>query len=64
MPATSKDRRLGVIVCTYRRPKAVARLLQVLAHQTYTPAEALIVDASLDPKPSNSLPRGKKYRLT
>jgi GT2 family glycosyltransferase len=37
---------LSLIVCTYRRPAAVKRLLEALRLQTAPPQEVLIVDAS------------------
>jgi len=38
----------SLVVCTYRRPTAVGRLLDALALQTQLPQETLIVDASPD----------------
>jgi GT2 family glycosyltransferase len=39
---------LALIVCTYRRPDAVRRLLEALSSQTVAPNEILVVDASPD----------------
>ncbi|MFL6200247.1 MAG: glycosyltransferase family 2 protein [Thermoanaerobaculia bacterium] len=39
---------LSLIVCTYRRPGPVRRLLDAVAAQTCRPDEVLVVDASLD----------------
>lgn len=39
---------LSLIVCTWRRPEAVRRLLAALRDQTCPPAEILVVDASPD----------------
>lgn len=39
---------LTLIVCTYRRPGPVRRLLQAVASQTRRPDEVLVVDASPD----------------
>lgn len=39
---------LSLIVCTWRRPEAVRRLLAALRDQTCPPAEVLVVDASPD----------------
>lgn len=39
---------LSLIVCTYRRPAAVAELLEALRFQTRPPDEILVVDASPD----------------
>jgi len=40
---------LSLIVCTYRRPGPVRRLLEAVAVQTRKPDEVLVVDASPDP---------------
>jgi len=40
--------KLSLIVCTYRRPAAVRRLLESLRAQTRPPDEILVVDASPD----------------
>lgn len=39
---------LALIVCTYRRPQALARLLDAVARQTRRPDEVLVVDGSPD----------------
>jgi glycosyltransferase involved in cell wall biosynthesis len=39
---------LSLIICTYRRPKEVRRLLESIAEQTRIPDEILIVDGSDD----------------
>src|SRR5882724_12280 len=45
---TMLETRLSLIVCTYRRPHTVGKLLTALANQTRRPDEILIVDGSDD----------------
>lgn len=40
--------RLSLVICTYRRPGPVRRLLEAVAAQTRRPDEVLVVDASPD----------------
>jgi len=42
------SRSLSLVICTFRRPAAVRRLLEALSSQTCPPAEVLVVDASPD----------------
>lgn len=44
---------LSLVVCTYRRPAAIGRLLAALARQERPPDEVLIVDASSDTSTAN-----------
>jgi len=40
--------KLSLIICTYRRPQSVCRLLSSLSEQTVVPDEVIIVDSSPD----------------
>src|SRR5437870_2522442 len=61
---------LSLIVCTYRRPAAVRRLLESLMAQTLPPDEILVIDGSEDTETetvarlfeSSGSPAGVSYR--
>lgn len=48
MPEAPPPATLSLVVCTYRRPAAIGRLLAALDHQERVPDEVLIIDASSD----------------
>lgn len=47
--------RLSLIVCTYRRPASVVRLLDAIAAQEQRPDEVLIIDGSPDDKTAKAV---------
>ena len=47
--------KLSLVICTYRRPGPVRRLLEAVAVQTRRPDEVLVVDASPDQETEEDL---------
>jgi GT2 family glycosyltransferase len=52
--------KFNLIICTYKRPKAIAKLLESVATQSRIPDEVLVIDASPDDFTRNLL-KNKKF---